>query len=217
MIKKLLEQEITLNLNKKPSETEITEKLDQSINIKFKLTQGWRNYAKHGKSFLKKLIQVYYKQDFSGTIPLLTKNDSSKKEKQPKKAEFSIQSLKNELNKERYLAMQSVFKEEKNIVKKNKIEQSNLKGDYKKYLPFDKVLEKLDILDAVKQDFKKIRNACFHNDIWEQKFSEVPEPLKSIYSKLEKQQKEKGNQQKKKGQEKNRFIKKSKKQFNTKK
>ena len=209
IIKKLLETDSSINLSKTPSETEITEKLNQKIKIRFKLPQGWRKYVRYEKSFFEKLIQVYYKKDFSGTLPLLQKNNSSKKEQSLKEMDVSIQALKKTLDQERPLVMQSIFKMEKDFIKKNGFEQNDLEGNYN-YLPFEKVLNKSDIDSEVKEDIKKIRNACFHNDIWDKKFSEAPEPLQSIYSDLEKQQKKKRKKQQNTGYKKKNLIPKNK-------
>ena len=200
MMKKLLEQD-NLNLDEIPSKTEVTEKLDQNIQIRFKLTQGWRNYAKDNEKFLKKLIKVYHKENFKGILALLGENDTTKKKTASTEEKISIESLKNSLHKERYLAMQAIFLWEKGIIEKNHIERKL----HDNYLPFNKVLNKSDISSMEKEDIKKIRNACFHNNIWDKKFSNPPEPLKSIYSDLEKQQKKKRQIQKNKAIRKKEF------------
>ena len=149
MIKQLLEEQSLQIFDKqqKPSEHFVTETLNPKIKIKFKLTQGWRNYAKEKTKFLIKLIKVYHKKDFEGTLDLLKKTKNNN--------EPSIQSLKQKLNKERYLLIQALFKFEKKVVKEKNLENS---GDY---LPFKDILNKSDVSTELHEEINKLRGALF--------------------------------------------------------
>ena len=198
MIPKLLEEESLKVLNKKPSEKEIEQKLNDKIKIKFKLTQIWRHYAHFKKSKLIRLITVYHKPNFQGVLPLLDislpkKSSPKGKQRYSQGNNVSVQSLKQQADKERFLLMQALLQWEEEIIKKfNRKRENN-----KKYISFEEVLKASGIEDTNKEKLKKMRNACMHNDIAEKQFSQVQEPLKKIYTGLEKRDKEKRQNQKK--------------------
>ncbi len=188
MIPKLMEQEDLKVLGKKPSKEDIEKRLNDKITIKFKLTQGWRNYAHFKNRQLIKLIEAYHQKNFTGSLPLLDANSS--KNQSSEKA-VSVQSLRQSSNKERFLLMQAMLQWEKDRIKKLNMQRENEKN----YIPFGKILQASDMPDNKK--LTKMRNACMHEDIAEERFSKPPEPLKNIYDTLERRAEEKKRNQKK--------------------
>ena len=190
MVPKLLDRDELKLLSQKPSKETVKEKISPNLTVEFKLTQGWRNYACHKKAQLKNLVKAYGREDFKGVLPLLDPPEDTKN-----KTNFSVQSLKREANRERYLLLQVLLEWEKSELKKRRL----LNGQ-KGYVSFKEVLDGSDITDfRCKQDIQQARNACMHDDIWERRFSDIPEPFKSRYSELEEWEKQKRHLQREEG------------------
>ena len=159
------------------SKLEMVEKLNEVINIKYTLSQSWRHYADFEKDKIQKLVQAYYPDFQKGqSIPLLAPSGKSKTP--------SIQSLKKEVDRERFLLMQAILEWEKTII----VDQNLSADSGKDYIPFEEVLQKADIDSSQHNELLKIRNCCMHEDIWKRAFSETPEPFKMIYKKLKEKQ-----------------------------
>ena len=199
MIPKLIDREDLKVLTKKPSEQDIKEKINNKIKIKLKLTQSWRNYATWEKKKLEKLIKAYHPNFTTGELPLLDSNTGSSMEQSSKRKENgnvpqSVQSLKKEMEKERYLLMQAILEWEKISIKDINI---NRKGG-SNYISFDEILEAVNnVEDEIKQEIRALRGKCMHNGIGKKRFSEAPEPLRDIYSRLKAEEKQERKSQKK--------------------
>ena len=192
MIPNLLGRADSLDFSKKPSEQDVEENLGDGVKIKFKVTQGWRHYADFKKRDMKKLIEVYGPPDFRGVLSLLDEN-SPKKQSQGKNQNKSpsVLSLKKEANKERELLMRAILEWERKTIEEKNIQRK----EGKNYIPFKEILDSSDVVK--KEDLKNARNACMHNNIWDQRFSEAPEPIQTIYNDLLKKDREKRKKQKK--------------------
>ncbi|MDE0119637.1 MAG: hypothetical protein OXM55_06500 [Bdellovibrionales bacterium] len=199
IIPTLLEKNQLKISNEKPSAQIISKKIDNNISIKFTLTQGWRHYASIGKKRIKKLVDTYYRSNHKTVLPLLdnsisTGNQSLKaNRKENVSPSISIQSLKKNSDRERFFLMQSILKWEKELIQSNKTKRP----EEKSYTSFDEVLRISKIeQQAIREELKKFRRACMHNDIWKKPFSKVPEPLSSVYKQIEQGDKYKKHSQK---------------------
>ena len=222
MISRLIGENILPTTNK-PSKQDIERKLNNTIKIKFKLTQGWRHYAKYNKKRLLKLIQAYHPGFTKGVVPLLdeTREEDPNPIKPDKQGEnttrpASIQSLRKKSDQERFLLMQALLKWERNIIQKKKPDnsikrednipegvnpQTENKRENKTYISFDEVLRMAKITKTKKDELKECRNACMHDNIWEKPFSDVPGPVQSLYKDLKNRENEKRKTQKQEGRQ----------------
>ena len=171
MSKKLVSHEIkeqNIDQLQRPSDTTIKISLGGGYEISCKMTQKWKNYSDYDPKYLKKLIDVYMNR--SRNVSLL--EVTSESQDSPLS---SIQGALKEMRKERFILLQSFLKWEKQIVKKQGIKLKE------SHLEFDEICKRASI---GKNGLSKYRNACFHEDILNKRFSEVSEPIKSIYDQL---------------------------------
>ena len=149
-----------------------------NVKIEMKLGKSWRNYALQDKTYLESLITNY--ADGKTSVPLL-RTDETKSA-----PGLSVESLETIARNERYLFIQAVLLWEKNWMNKQGRNDPDImnKKQQNGFIKFRFLAEKAGLPKTV-TDY---RNKAFHNDFPKAgRFSECPDPVKTIYAQLEKQ------------------------------
>ena len=152
---------------------------DKTIIIKF--GESWRNMSKLDEKFVSKLIKHYLND--AKEVQLLRSDRN--------KSDQSIKSALNEMRDERYLFMQAILQWECDLLKENR-------NNDEPYVSFLDICKKADLGEEVTEEVKDFRNNAFHDDLSDSgRFSDCPEPIKSIYEDLKKKRDERRSEKKK--------------------
>ena len=142
-------------------------------NIITKFGQSWRDMSKLDEGFVSKLIEHYLND--AKEVPLLRSDEN--------KSGQSIESALIERFDERYFFIQAILQWECDWLKKNYNSVQLCKEGGEQYVKFSEIASKAG-LDNKVTDF---RNKGFHDDLPNDgRFSDCPEPIKSIYETLKK-------------------------------
>jgi len=159
----------------------------ENATVKMTFGKSWRRHAKKDKKYLAGLIAAY--ADGKRNIVL------SCAEAEGVSDTISLEELEIEARTERMLLIQAVMEWEAKWLKDNKNRISELRGD-KNYLSFDVIARETNLDKTIKD----LRNDAFHK-VFESslKFSNCPQPVKTIYDRLKKKFDESRNKHKDKG------------------
>ena len=190
----------------KPSSLPITVDLRHDMKIHCTLTQGWRAYAHWDKEKkLKYLIEAYVPKDLWGRLPLLREGETLP---QDKKID-SVQAAQAALERERFWAVQAVLEWEKMIVDDKK---EGLKKEPEDYITFTTVVGAADLEETKKKVLERYRDCALHGNVWYnenkdkgpkyggKRFSDAPEPIGTLYRKIQEKATHRRDEQKRQGQ-----------------